>query len=63
MSNCNGLWGFWINIGLPQFVAIYKKSVDGCESQKICCACYRVMFQFKLVEAAETEYAHAKDDG
>ena len=62
MSKWNGLGGFWINIGLPQFVAMDRKPVDGCEIQNICCARSRVMLRLKLVEAAEEEDAHTQDD-
>ena len=54
--------GFWINIGLPQFVAMDRKPVDRCEIQNICCAHSRVMLRLKLVNSAEEEYAHAQDD-
>ena len=51
--------GFWINIVLPQFVAMDLKPVNGCEIQNICCASSRVILRMKLVEAAEKEDAHA----
>ena len=37
MSKWYGLGGDWINIGLPMYVAIDRKPVNGCEIQNVCC--------------------------
>jgi len=49
MSKWNGLGGSWINIGLPTFVSMDRKPVDGCEIQDACCARSRIMLSLKLV--------------
>ena len=36
MSKWYGLGGHWINMGLPMYVAIDCKSVNGCEIQNSC---------------------------
>ena len=58
--DCAG--GSWINIGLPQFLDMDRKPVDGCEIKNICCACSRVMLRLKLVEAVEEKDSHLQED-
>ena len=55
ISKWYGLGGFWINIGLPQYVAIDRKPENGCEIQNACCARSRIMLQLKLVKHMDTE--------
>ena len=58
MSKWYGLGGRWINIGLPMYVAIDRKLVNGCEIQNVCCGRSRIMMQIKIVETAEEEDTH-----
>jgi hypothetical protein len=46
MSRWYGQGGQWINLGLPQYQAVYRKPYNGCEIQSCCC---RVMLQLRLV--------------
>ena len=62
MSKWYGLGGGWINIGLPMYVAIDRKPVNGCEIQNVCCARSRIMMQIKIVETAEEEGEHTRED-
>ena len=62
MSKWYGLGGGWINIGLPMYIAIDRKPVNGCEIQNVCCARSRIMMQIKIVETAEEEDTHARED-
>ena len=55
MSKLYGLGGHWINIGLPMYVAMDRKPVNGCEIQNILCGRSQIMMQIKLVETAEEE--------
>ena len=61
MSKWYGQGGNWINHGLPQYVAIDRNPVDGCEIQNIACARSQVMLQLKLVKAAEEDDSHTKE--
>ena len=58
MSKWYGLGGHWINMGLPMYVAIDHKPVNGCEIQNLCDARSQVIVQLKLVksEADEDRY-------
>jgi hypothetical protein len=53
MSGWYRLGGYWINIGLPMYVAIDRKPEDGLEIQNACCEHSEIMFQIKLVKMAE----------
>ena len=65
MSKWYGLGGHWINIGLPMYIAIDRKPVDGCEIQNVCCGRSQIMMQLKIVETAEEENANQEvhEDG
>ncbi len=49
------LGGNWINIGLPQYVAIDRKPEDGCEVQNAACRQSGVMLWLKVVKGAIEE--------
>ena len=55
ISRWYGLGGYWINMGLPQYVAIDRKPENGCEIQNAACGRSGVMLRLKLVETAESE--------
>ena len=55
MSRWYGLGGFWINVGLPQYVAMDRKPEDGCEIQNAADGSSGVMMRLKLVKTAEEE--------
>ena len=62
MSLWYGLSGFWIIIGLPQYIAIDRKPENVCEIQNSACGPSGVMFKLKLVKTAESEQ-HAAEEG
>ena len=65
MSKWYGLGGDWINIGLPMYVAIDRKPVNGREIQNVCCGRSQIMMQIKVVETADKRNANQEvhDDG
>lgn len=62
ISRWYGLGGFWINTGLPQYVAIDRKPENGCEIQNSACGESGVMLRLKLVKTAEAEDLSANED-
>ena len=50
MSKWYRLGGHWINMGLPMYATIDRKTVNVCEIQNSCDAIYQVMMQLKLVK-------------
>ena len=54
-SRWYGLGGYWINKGLPQYVAMERKPEAGCEIQDACCGRSGVMLRLKLVKTASEE--------
>ena len=50
MSKWYRIGGHWINMGLPMYAAIDRKTVNACEIQNSCDAIYQVMMQLKLVK-------------
>jgi Transposase IS4 len=52
ISRWYGQGGFWINEGLPQYIAIDRKPENGCELQNAACGRSGVMIRLKLVTAA-----------
>ena len=63
MSCWYGLGGYWINIGLPQYIAINRKPENGCKIQNCCDGNSGVMMRLKLVKSIECETTHLdKDD-
>jgi hypothetical protein len=62
MSRWYGAGGFWINISLPQYIAIDRKHKNGCEIQTAACGRNGVMMRLLLVKTPESEDAsHAQD--
>ena len=55
MSKWYGLGGHWINMGLPMYIAIDRKPVQGCEIQNLACSRSHVMLRLKLVKSREDE--------
>jgi Transposase IS4 len=60
MSRWYGQGGSWINIGLPNYVAIDRKPENGCEIQTAACGISGVMIRLKLVKSAE-EMLHTQE--
>ena len=52
ISRWYGLGGHWINMGLPQYVAMDRKPEDGAEIQNSACGISGIMLQLKLVKSA-----------
>jgi hypothetical protein len=65
ISRWYGQGGYWINHGLPQYIAIDRKPEFGCEIQNSCCGRSGIMMRLKLVKTMEEQNAHAQpgDDG
>ena len=55
ISKWYGLGGYWINIGLPMYVAIDRKPENDCEIQKSACGKSGVMLRLKIVNHIESE--------
>ena len=47
------LGGLWINMGLPQYVAIDRKPDNRCKIQNAACKQSRVMLELKLVKTVD----------
>jgi hypothetical protein len=66
ISRWYGQGGFWINEGLPQYIAIDRKPENGCELQNAVCGRSGVMIRLKLVTTAEGEgtsvLSHEEED-
>ena len=61
ISRWYGLGGYWINIGLPMYVAIDRKPENGCEIQNSACGKSGVMLRLQIVKHIETEDQHIVD--
>ena len=61
-SRWYGLGGYWINLGLPQYVAIDQKPENGCEIQNSACGDSGIMLHLKLVKTAEAEDHNVQED-
>ena len=55
ISRWYGLGGHWIDLGLPQYVAIDHKPENMCEIQDAACGRCSVMMRLELVTTAEEE--------
>ena len=53
MSRWYGQGGHWINLGLPQYVAIDRKPENGCKIQNSACGQSGVMLRLKLVKGVD----------
>jgi hypothetical protein len=58
ISRWYGQGGYWINHGLPQYIAIDRKPEFGCEIQNSCCGRSGIMMRLKLVKTMEEQNAH-----
>jgi hypothetical protein len=58
MSRWYGQGGYWINHGLPQYIAINRKPEFGCEIQNSACGRSGIMMRLKLVKTMEEQQAH-----
>jgi hypothetical protein len=58
MSRWYGHGGYWINRGIPQYVAIDRKPENGCEIQNSGCGRSGIMLRLKLVKTMEEEHAN-----
>jgi hypothetical protein len=61
MSRWYGQGGSWINIGLPNYVAIDRKPDSGCEIQSSCCGRSGIMLRLRLVKTKREEEAIERD--
>ena len=52
ISRWYGLGGNWINIGLPNYVAMERNPDNGCEIQDACDGRSKVMIRLKLVKGS-----------
>ncbi len=57
ISRWYGLGGSWINVGLPQYVAMDRKPEHGAEIQNSCDGNCGIMMRLKLVKTAVFEAA------
>jgi hypothetical protein len=57
ISRWYGQGGYWINYGLPHYVAMGLKPENGCEIQDAACGRSGVMIQLKLVKSGGEELA------
>ena len=55
ISRWYGLGGFWINKGLPHYVAIDRKPENGCEIQNLADGQSGLMLQLKMVKSKNSE--------
>ena len=62
MSRWYGLGGFWINIGLPQYIAIDRKPENGCQIQNSVCDRSGVMLKLKLVKLQRASSTRLRKD-
>jgi hypothetical protein len=60
MSRWYGQGGYWINHGLPQYIAIDRKPEFGCEIQNSCCGRSGIMMRLKLVKTMEEQNANVQ---
>jgi hypothetical protein len=58
MSRWYGNGGYWIQLGLPQYIAIDRKPENGCEIQNSGCGQSGIMLRLKLVKTMEEEHAN-----
>ena len=55
MSKCYRTGGHYINIYLPNYIAVDRKPQSGCEIQNLAVGCAWVMLNLKLVKNAEDD--------
>ena len=54
--------GYWINEGLPQYVAIYRKPENGYDIQKYSDGSAGIMIQLNLVKTEEEKKKNIEED-
>ena len=62
ISRWYGIGGYWINIGLPNYVAFDRKPENRCKVQDACDGRSKVAIQLKLVEGAADDIELESDD-
>ena len=62
ISRWYGLGGGWINIGLPMYIAIYRKPENGCDIQNSAYGKSVVMPHLLIVKSAEDSDLHILDN-
>ena len=62
MSRWNGTEGYWIDEGLPKYVAIDINTKDECDIQNYANDFVGVMLQLKLVKIFEEENKNTEED-
>ncbi len=55
ISRWYGLGGHWIDVGLPEYVAIDRKPEKGCEIQNSACGRSGIMMRLQLVTTSDEE--------
>ena len=63
ISRWYGIGGYWINAGLPQYIAIDRKPEDGCEIQNAADGVTGIMMRLKLVKTSGEEAECVEHDG
>ena len=63
ISGWYGLGGNWIDIGLPNYVAIDCKPENGCEIQDSACGRSGIMMHLELVSTAQDEATKTYEEG
>ena len=62
ISRWYGIVGHWINAGLPQYIEIDRKPVNGCEIQNTADGVSVIMIQLKLVKTSSEEDLHSPEE-
>ena len=62
ISRWYGLGGHWINIGLPNYVAMERKADNLCDIQDVCGGRSKVMIHLKLVKGSVDKELLADED-
>ena len=62
MSRWYGIGGNWINSGLPDYIAIDRKTENGCDIQNTADGLSGIMMQMKLVNNSSEEDLHSPEE-
>ena len=62
MSRWYGIGGYWVNAGLPQYIAIDRNPENGCEIQNTADGVSGIMIQLKLVKTSSEEDIHSPEE-
>jgi Transposase IS4 len=63
ISKWNGLGGHWIDIGVPNYIAIDRKPESGCEIQNTACGRSGIMLRLQLVTTPEDRKERELESG